>query len=200
MSKRDTILKSAETLIRKEGSQQLTLDRVAEKAQVSKGGLLYHFPSKEELVAGLVARTIEYFDRDLATAKAELPDRPGRNTLAFVLASLEGRWAEDAGLSPERLDVFASAIAAASTDMKLVDPMREAYARWQALLEHDGIDPVTATIVRLAVDGLWFTEMFGFDDAICTGERRAQIMTRLKEMCSAEPQPTSKRKSRRGKA
>ena len=84
--------------------------------------------------------------------------------------------------------------------MKLVEPMREAYARWQALLEHDGIDPITATIVRLAVDGLWFTEMFGFDDAICTGERRAQIMTRLKEMCSSEPRSTSKRKSRRGKA
>ncbi|WP_263410400.1 TetR/AcrR family transcriptional regulator [Terriglobus tenax] len=194
MSKRDSILKSAETLIRNEGSQQLTLDRVAEKAKVSKGGLLYHFPSKEELVAGLVARTIEYFDRDVDAAKATLPEGPGRNTQAFLLASLEGRWAADAGLSPDRLDIFASALAAASTDMKLMEPMRQAYARWQAVLDNDGLDPITATIVRLAVDGLWYTELFRLDDNVCTGERREQIMERLKRMCVPEDStPAAKR-------
>jgi hypothetical protein len=39
--------------------------------------------------------------------------------------------------------------------------MQQTYAEWVKLLEQDGIDPVTAQIVRLAVDGLWMVELFG---------------------------------------
>ena len=39
--------------------------------------------------------------------------------------------------------------------------LRDGYRRWQTRLEKDGIDPVAATVVRLAVDGLWFGAMIG---------------------------------------
>src|SRR5699024_3588223 len=38
------------------GERAATLEAVAETAEISKGGLLYHFGSKDELVAGLVER------------------------------------------------------------------------------------------------------------------------------------------------
>jgi AcrR family transcriptional regulator len=37
----------------------MTLEAVAREADVSKGGLLYHFPSKEALISGMVRRLIE---------------------------------------------------------------------------------------------------------------------------------------------
>ena len=32
---------------------------------------------------------------------------------------------------------------------------------WQARLVDDGLDPVTATVLRLASDGLWLCDLFG---------------------------------------
>ena len=44
---RDTILDAAERLIVREGVPELTIGRVAEEAQVSRGGIFYHFATKE---------------------------------------------------------------------------------------------------------------------------------------------------------
>lgn len=181
MSKKQAILDSAEDLIRREGSTKLTLDRVAEQARVSKGGLLYHFPSKEQLIAGVIARTLEYFERDWERAKEHLPDTPGRNALAFLQASLEGPWKTDASAHANPLDMLASTTAAFATDPKLVIPVREAYQRWQVMLESDGLDPTLVTLVRLAVEGIWYTEVFGFDKF--TGQRREQMIAGLQQMC-----------------
>lgn len=56
MSTRDAILDSFESLIIEQGERSATLARVAEQAGLSKGGLLYHFGSKESLVEGLAER------------------------------------------------------------------------------------------------------------------------------------------------
>ena len=55
---RDRILDAAEARLLQRGPAGLVLDAVAREAQVSKGGLLYHFPSKEALVAGLTGRML----------------------------------------------------------------------------------------------------------------------------------------------
>lgn len=39
--------------------------------------------------------------------------------------------------------------------------LRESYQDWQNHIESDGLDEVDATIIRLAVDGLWLSEIFG---------------------------------------
>lgn len=160
----------------------MTLDRIATEAKISKGGLLYHFSTKEELVAALVARSIEYFDRDTALYRESFGNVPGANTRAFAVATLDGQWAEDVGLAPRGLDLFATAIAAFSTSPELAAPLREAYARWQHEIENDGIDPVLATIVRLAADGLWFTEMLGLSNF--TPEQRQRVIEGMKKLAS----------------
>ena len=54
---RDRLLDAFETLLVSAGSRAATLDAVAAEAQVSKGGLLYHFHSKDELVDGMLSRS-----------------------------------------------------------------------------------------------------------------------------------------------
>jgi len=39
--------------------------------------------------------------------------------------------------------------------------VREHFAHWHARLEEDGIDPTTATLVRLAADVLWLSALLG---------------------------------------
>lgn len=56
VSSHDRILDAAEDLIIARGISAFTLDAVAQAAGVSKGGLLYHFNSKDNLISGLQRR------------------------------------------------------------------------------------------------------------------------------------------------
>lgn len=64
MSTRDDILDAFETLIIEQGERAATLARVAEQAGISKGGLLYHFGSKEAMVDGLAERFSQHSAND----------------------------------------------------------------------------------------------------------------------------------------
>ena len=76
-SKYDTLLDAAEIVVRRDGSGRLTLDAVAAEADVSKGGLLYHFPSKEALLTAMVERMVTSFDEALDQAQAVDTSPPG---------------------------------------------------------------------------------------------------------------------------
>jgi AcrR family transcriptional regulator len=198
MSKRNSILDSAQALVIREGSSALTLDRIAGEAKVSKGGLLYHFATKENLVAALVSRSIEYLDKEIAICKKRFGDGPGANTQAFIAAMLEGQWAAKAGLAPHGLDLFATSVAAFSTSPDLIAPLRAAYTRWQASVEADRADPTLTTIARLAADGLWFTEFLGL--STFGPKQRARIIKQLKILAlSKQHRPAGPNRNRKGK-
>ncbi len=55
-SARDRILLAFENLLINEGERSATLDAVAAAAGVSKGGLLYHFKSRDALTSGLIQK------------------------------------------------------------------------------------------------------------------------------------------------
>src|SRR5690606_1251603 len=51
---RERVLDAYETILLTEGERAATLEGVAAAAGVSKGGLLYHFASKDQLADGLL--------------------------------------------------------------------------------------------------------------------------------------------------
>ena len=53
-----SILNAACQIILERGAEALTIEAVAQKAGISKGGLLYHFPSKNKLIEGMINRLI----------------------------------------------------------------------------------------------------------------------------------------------
>ena len=72
---RDRILDAAQRVLVRDGGDRLTIASVAEEARISKGGLFYHFASKQELVEGLIERYTREFDRLLEAADGS-PSRP----------------------------------------------------------------------------------------------------------------------------
>ena len=70
---RDRILDAAQTILLRDGGDRLTIASVAKEARISKGGLFYHFASKQELVEGLIERYTREFDLLLESAG----DSPG---------------------------------------------------------------------------------------------------------------------------
>jgi AcrR family transcriptional regulator len=79
-SAQDRILDAAEDLITTEGVSGFTLDAVAQAARVSKGGLLYHFSSKDSLISGLQRRMA----LRIADTLREAEERSEPILLAFV--------------------------------------------------------------------------------------------------------------------
>ena len=65
MPVKEKILFEANKVIAKKGLNSFTLEEVAKEAGISKGGLLYHFPSKDKLIQGLIQFYMEQFENKI---------------------------------------------------------------------------------------------------------------------------------------
>jgi AcrR family transcriptional regulator len=173
---KNRILDAAERVVLDQGAAHLTLDAVAHQASISKGGLLYNFPGKENLIRGMVARLTERFDAELERRAHEDANVAGRHTRAYVDVCFPA----PAALSAQHDAVCAGLLAAVVTNPSLLEPLRDSAIAMQAKLSDDGIDPVVATIVRLAVDGLWMSDLFGVDPM--DENMRTQVLDRLRAL------------------
>jgi AcrR family transcriptional regulator len=134
----------------------LTFDALAAEAGVSKGTTLYHFDCKEALTAAMIERFVARFDTAWADAIHEDKDMLGRKTRAYVRATFNGE-----AITGKTFDKVNGAITAALTNFpERVEPVRQQGQRHQAAIQADGLDPVFASIIRMANDGLWFAESF----------------------------------------
>ncbi len=150
------IVDAAEEVVLRDGVARLTLDAAAAEAGLSKGGILYHFPTRDALVAAMVDKIIEEFDRDIEANMDDLPG-PGHFARAYIRATMT-----PSSTRPDREDRLGAAlIAAAAAEPSLLEPLQLAAGRWQTRLENDGLDPTVATVLRLACDGLWLCDLFG---------------------------------------
>ena len=170
---REVILDAAEAVVLASGAVHLTLDAVAERAGVSKGGLLYNFPSKEGLLQAMVDRNMDRLRRDHAATLPGFPAGPGRELKAFVhMKTLHSACAE------KRLG--GSLLAACANDPKLLEPVQR-FHRWRLGLidaaAHEGLPFERAAIASLALDGLCLLEMLGLSPF--SAEQRASILDHL---------------------
>lgn len=156
MSRREQIVTAAQTVVRQNGTDALTLEAVAKEAGVSKGGLLYHFPNKEALIQGMIQTLIDEFNGAVLT-EVDLdpaPDKPGRYARAYLRATFNSEYPLPA--------LSEGILAGVALNPSLLNPIQAAFREWQERLVNDGIDPATATVIRTASDGLWFAELMGF--------------------------------------
>ncbi|NNG36638.1 TetR/AcrR family transcriptional regulator [Nakamurella aerolata] len=164
---RSDILRATARVVARDGAEKLTVNSAAKEACLSVGGLRYHFPSKRELLVGLVAHTVDGFDQAIAAAGTA----PGDRTMAYIAATLT-----DSG----DCEPAAALVAAAAVDSSLLDVLRQHFRRWQTALDDDGVDPAIATLVRLTMDGWWLA---AFLKLAPPGRRRtAEIRTQLEHL------------------
>lgn len=164
------ILESANHLIQRDGVSKLTLEAVAAEAKVSKGGLLYHFPSKNALIEGMIDYFLGNFEESLDQAQTN--DDPREWLRVFVRSTFT--------ISNAHLENSRALLAAVANHPDLLNRVREKYVDWQARTIATGINPALATIIRLATDGLWFNELLGIhtlsDDLYQQVERMLYIL------------------------
>jgi AcrR family transcriptional regulator len=154
---RTRILDAAEAIVQSRGVAGLTLEAAARDAGVSKGGLLYHFASKEALLDALLRRLTGFIEQDYRACVAAQPEGVGR----VARAMLERSFGQGEFACNERHDRAAAVfLAAFHHDPALLDPIREVVGRIRADIAADGLPPGHGDAINVAGDGMFMARIF----------------------------------------
>jgi len=143
---RRRILDAAAEIARETGPGNLALDAVAARAGVSKGGLLYHFPSKSQLMKGMVEHFLSSFEEALAAREKEKEGRKNGLMEAYLELFVE----EHEGHQPPPSGL----LAAMAEDPDFLAPVRRHHRDFVTSLKSKASDPATALVVFLAIQGV----------------------------------------------
>ena len=144
-SARDRVLDAFETILINQGERTATLDAVAAEAGVSKGGLLYHFGSKEALVDGLIERLSALVTEDvenIRTAPAGVVDY-------FIRSSVNIE-------SPLDRAIISATRLAQGSQPKAQEALKSMQRDWFDVLATAVGDDAVARTIMLISDGLYY--------------------------------------------
>ena len=178
-SARDKILDAALELIGEIGVPAVTLDGVAARAGVSKGGLLYHFRFKEQLLAAANDHLVR---RRVAAREAEamrLPKGKGRRLKAYVLASANNSQGDD--------QISTKLLVAGSMTAEAAEPIRRYFKeRFPPFADDVGFE--CAALVHAATEGLWFMDVLGLSPF--SAKQRVQLVKTILSIVNGAPPAT----------
>lgn len=173
---REAILDAAEALASEIGANHMSLDAVAKKAGISKGGLLYQFPSKVALLKGMLERYVERLEAPQRGLKKNAKSPEAQRLLSARLAV---RGKQD--IAKERRGSFGM-IAAIAEQPGLLDPIRAAHARIWKKLRETSSDPEMTLLMWFALEGLLFVELFATSPL--SKAERAKFLKRLEAIAA----------------
>lgn len=169
---REDILDAAEQVIAEDGAGRLTLEAVAARAQVSKGGLQYIFKSKDALIQAMIKRFMEKGERDFEVESQRLGD-PRRNLQAYVSSGFSAVGA----VQP----VHSALMAAAASNPELLVPLRGLFAaNMERLVEDTGLPFGRVAAVALAADALLLLGVIGVNPL--TASQRQDLLEELQRL------------------
>ncbi|WP_369055285.1 TetR/AcrR family transcriptional regulator [Kineococcus terrestris] len=142
---RERLLDAFAAVVVATGPRSATLEAVAAEAGVSKGGLLYHFATKDALVDALLARAERVVADDLA-AMREAPEGAAVYYVRTSLAPVD---------DPLHRAMVAVLRLAQDGDPRAAAGYAAAAESWRALIEEQVGDPALARTLQLVGDGLW---------------------------------------------
>jgi AcrR family transcriptional regulator len=176
-SSRALLLETAAEVVAEHGPTALTFDGVAAAAGLSKGGLLYHFPTKVALLEALLASVLDRFETEV-DRRAAAADGP----LAWARAYVDATFDEPSS-QPDL--AIAALLAAPEVSPELLARCVGRFATWQQRLEADGLPTPTAALVRYACDGWWTARALAPEAAADAEVVREQLHRQLDALVTA---------------
>ncbi|TIU00683.1 MAG: TetR/AcrR family transcriptional regulator [Mesorhizobium sp.] len=166
---RDRILAAAADVAREAGPGSLSLDAIANRAGVSKGGLLYNFPTKAKLMQGLVENYLNAFEQALEERTAEASDE---SALAVYIRLS----ADDCEKPKPSASWMFSAIA---EDPEFLTPIKAFKRQLFERLKGETDDLGSLLVCFLAIEGLRSMNLFD-SDVLSQQEHRLLVSSLLK--------------------
>ncbi len=152
------ILKAAREIVRTEGIDRLSMDRVAQKAGLSKGAVMYHFTTKRALQAALLEEYAEHMDSELHRHEAMFEGAPLEKLMAGYIEWFRSFARDNHGWSAVGVQLLGQQ----ARDPELIKPVSDWYDRIYARLDKLPARQRTRFLTALmALEGLFFVHKFG---------------------------------------
>jgi AcrR family transcriptional regulator len=171
---RERTLEAAAMLVQEGAADRLTLEAVAGAADLDLAEVRARFPAEADLVIAVARHAYTAFLRKVTAAVGD-DDEPGAYVRGYVTASFDD--------GPEA-ENFAAVVAALFRTGPIGPETLSSVSQHQRDVDRavasDGIDPIAAHIIRLAVDGFFMGDVFGWNHFSPT--ERSAILARLLAM------------------
>jgi AcrR family transcriptional regulator len=154
-TRRAAILDAAEMLVMDLGAAHLTMDAVAARAAVSKGGVLHHFPTKVDLIKGMLDRLLTMFENDAVMIERVAGPR--------LKDQLRG-WIRLIQTTDEKLDRISAALLSASANQPdLLGPFAKLMRDRNAHYRRENAEFGAVLVILTALDGFWLFSALGLN-------------------------------------
>ncbi|MRW91998.1 TetR family transcriptional regulator [Duganella sp. FT80W] len=150
-SHRDTLLDALQSIIMESGVQEVTLDSVAARAGVTKGGLIYHFKSKEALLLALTERLRAQVDAYCVDPQ----ENPQDSVRKFLIARINYAF----NMNAQEKKLMANLLMATGSYPSLLGPVKSMYDAGTGELALMEDSAGLALSVWTALDGFVLLEM-----------------------------------------
>ena len=152
-SNRTAIVEAAHRVAERQGGADFSFETTAAEAGLTKAGVLYHFPSREELVLAVVEYVAHTWELAMLEALGVPFDEatPAQRVRAYVDVA--------AGDDVSRADfaIYADALCRPAH----LGPWNEVFSRWFDLGQCSVDERARLTCARFAADGLWVAKATG---------------------------------------
>jgi AcrR family transcriptional regulator len=169
---RRRLIAAAESLAVELGVEAITMEAVAHRAEVSKGGLQHHFRSRQALLDALFAELWSRFQCRIESCIESDPEILGRSARAYLHATDE--------LSVEGADdeAWRALMIAMLRDANVRKRWSLQVRESTSLDDAADLDEAARLLIcRLAADGLWLADLLGHYDV--PDELRTEVVRRL---------------------
>jgi AcrR family transcriptional regulator len=180
--KADRILDATEIVIGRDGFANFTIEAVAAESELSKGGVLHHFGSKDALVRALILRSAEQWKDNCLEAFENAPDGPAR----LARGLLDYYISDKKSWSNERKSIASAILAALAMDPELIEPIKAVGCSVHERILDEELSEGLGLLIITALDGLWMSWALGLVDH--DEDRNTLLLTTLRSLVEQEIQ------------
>jgi AcrR family transcriptional regulator len=179
---RAKVLEAARRIVETRGAGHLTFDELAAESGVTRGGITYHFPTKEALLKGLIEADIADWDQTAGELATDCRCDKSAALMGQIRCNLDPM---DAG----HKRFVSGLMSAAMVDPSLLDPIRahqkKKFGDWTW-----NDDELMRYVLLLAAEGVFWQDFFDLNPLPAAArERVVALIERLAQQPELWPQP-----------
>lgn len=168
---RQLILDAARHIVREQGAGSLTYEELVQESGVTRGGITYHFPTKDVLLRELIECDIQQWCELEQQLKPDVENEATAELIAHIRSHSER--------GEEHRRFVGGMLSAVMLDHSLLDSVREFEKERAAGLEWTDQE-VKQQLLRLASEGLFWSEIFGCSQL--PAKVRKRLVARLEQL------------------
>jgi AcrR family transcriptional regulator len=168
---RDRILAAARRIVEREGAGALTYEGLVQESGITRGGITYHFPTKEALLRGLLDDDFRQWD-DAEAAHTPTDCDPDTAKLLGFIRTLTAQ-------DESHRRFLCGMLSAATLDPSLMDPCRQEMGDRLGRKQWSDRD-LRLHLVHLAAEGLMWQELFQMYSM--PGPARVRLVALMEEL------------------